>query len=233
MSQMNIWRGLEGEVRAAGNVRLFDQAKQRRAALANYATIADVAAAIAPRSGASPAERESLVRAIVAEHQSSPRSLWTSMLAIAFRPMIARFGKRLGGMSTEEAEQFVLVAFIETVSAFSPGGCAILSLYWATRRAIYRPLARERARAADEIVFDEEDFVPTSPSGEALIDMVRFARLVATTEPKKSETPGTYVARVTGTKNWERRSRLQRDLRYSRAGDLAELRERFLHSINV
>ena len=233
MSQMNIWRGLEGEVRAAGNVRLFDQAKVRRSALANYATKEDVLKAITPRSSISPSERESIVRAVVAEHQAEPRSLWTALLALGFRPMIERFSRRLGDMTPPEAEQTVLVAFVETVSTFAPGSCAILALYWATRRSIFRPLARSRRVAAEEIVFDEENFCPTFVSGEALMDMARFVRRVAATDPKKSENPSTYVARVARITKWEERVQLGRDLRFARCGDLAELRARFLHTMNA
>ncbi len=232
MSQMGIWRGLEGEVRAAGNVRLFDQAKVRRSALANYATKEDVLAAITPGSSASPSEREQIVRAIVAEQQSAPRGLWTALLALGFRPMILRLAKSLGDVFADDAEQTVVVAFVETVSCFSPGGCAIVSLYWATRRSIFRPLARERRRAADTVVFDEDDFCTTMSEPEALLDLARFVRLMAATPPKKSESTGTYVARVTGTRNYEKRALLRRALSYSRVGDLAELRERFLPSNN-
>ena len=56
---------------------------------------------------------------------------------------------------------------------------------------------------------------------------------MAATAPKKSETTGTYVARVTGTRNYEKRRHLDRALSYSRVGDLAELREHFLQSINA
>lgn len=233
MSQMNIWRGLEGEVRAAGNVRLFDEAKVRRSALANYATKEDVLAAITGKSGASPSEREQIVRALVTEQQTAPRALWTAMLALAFRPMILRFSKQLGGVVADEREQTALVAFVETVSLFAPGNCAILNLDWATRRSIFRPLARERRLAADTIVFDDEEFCPTSPSPEALLDMARLARLMAATAPKKSETTGTYVARVTGTRSYEKRASLRRSLSYSRVGDLAELREHFLRTMDA
>lgn len=226
MSQMNIWRGLEGEVRAAGNVRLFDQAKARRAALANYATADAALAAFSDKSGASGPEHEQIVRALVAEQQSAPRALWASMLALAFRPMILRCARMLRSMSPGDAEQLALVAFIETLSDFAPGGCAIVSLYWATHRRIFRPLARERRRVADEIVFDEEEFIPTSPSPEALLHMKRLAQTVVRIVPRRRETPGTYVARVQGIKNGERRA-----LPYARSGDLAELREGFLYSI--
>ncbi len=233
MSQIEIWHGLEREVRAAGNVCVFNQAKATSAALANYAAVENVMRALRGQTRTSMDERQLLIDAILRQQQAAPHALWTAMLALTFRPMLARLARKLTDVAPEEREQTALFAFIETLAKVTPGkGSTVFSLYWAVRRRVIRPLRRARLKAAQTIVFAEEKFCPTSPSMEVLIDEGRFARLMAASPPKPRETTGTYVARITGTRNYEKRERLRRALSYSRVGDLTDIREHFLKAMN-
>ena len=233
MSQMQIWHGLEREVRATGNVRAFEQAKATSAALANYTAIENVMAALRGAPRASIDERQLLIDAILRQHQAAPRALGTAMLGLAFRPMLTSLARKLRDVAWEERDQVALFAFLETLSEVTPGkGSTIFSLYWAVRRRIVRPLRRARLKAEQTFEFVDAEFCPTSPSMEALIDEARFARTMAAIPPKPRETTGTYVARITGTCTFEKRARLRRALTHSRVGNLADIREHFLKSMN-
>jgi hypothetical protein len=232
MSQIEIWHGLEREVRAAGNVCLFNQAKVTSAALANYATTENVMAALHGPTRASIDERQLLIEAILGQHQAVPRALWTAMLALTFRPMLSNIARKLSDVAHGDREPTAVFAFIETIAELTPGKGTIFRLYWATRRRVIRPLRRARLKAQRTIAFVEEDFCPTSQSMEALIDGARFARQVAAAEPREGESARAYVTRVGDINRLEDKWQIRAALRHKRTSDLISLREQLQHCVN-
>lgn len=96
----------------------FAEACQRRDDLGQYATTADVLRALSSERKDRYAERERLTRALLDEQRKHPSTLWSTMLIVAYYPMLSRLRFRLVSdrIGSDDLDQLVLMAFIRTIA---------------------------------------------------------------------------------------------------------------------
>jgi hypothetical protein len=164
-----IQKDLVTSPRAARTLR---DAKGRHTALSAHETVAMLVAALDLGSRLAPSEREALVDALVAEAQGARDSTWSSLLLVAFAPMLRRLRARLGRRGSEELDQSVLAAFLEAVRAIVPGAYTALALRWRTEKRVFGDIRKER-RAPEMLELDEEHHA------EDLFEVEALARATA------------------------------------------------------
>jgi hypothetical protein len=125
------------------------------AALAPYDTPGAMLGAMARGSAMTVTERDQVFAAIVSELQSSSHLFWQSLLMVACTPMLVRIRVSLRCPKSDELDQRVAIAFIETARALRHRGYVARNLRLLTRARIFADLSRER-RGADTLSFDEE-----------------------------------------------------------------------------
>jgi hypothetical protein len=156
---MDLRGMINGLVKEAGTyTTLFAQAKERRPALAPFATPGALAKAMQLGSKLSDEERIAVTIAVVAEQHRAPHPLWQALLVCAYEPMLRRLRGRTKGGDAEELEQQILIAFLEAVRALpvlrDPSKAAVY-LRTATERAVFRHVHERRSEVPTES-FDEE-----------------------------------------------------------------------------
>ena len=109
-------RSLLQEVRSKKGAALFDQARQCRPPLAAHNTIFSVFAVLGSTWEDYGSEKDSLVRALILEQQERPARLWSTILVVAFYPMIDRLSRVSTDLfSLAEREGIIITAFLTAV----------------------------------------------------------------------------------------------------------------------
>lgn len=158
---------LRDEILSEKHVSTFEEARTREPALAAHASILSVLAVMNDESERRYAEREALTRALVREQQERPGPFWSSVLLVAYAPMLLRLRGRIGGdaFARDDLDQMALEAFLEAVARFRlvdrPTRIAMY-LRQDTQRAVFRRLrveqqARTRLTVLEEAVEREAD----------------------------------------------------------------------------
>jgi hypothetical protein len=96
------------------NAALAD-ARTREEALAGFASISALLAALPVKEEQTPEEKHALTSAMLREHARGGSRLWSSLLVIAFEPMLVAQCGRAASLPSGEREQTVLAAFLEAV----------------------------------------------------------------------------------------------------------------------
>lgn len=111
-----MFERLRQETLAASGAR-FRDAAERRPALAEHGELGTVLAVLGDESESSYPAREALTAAMMAEHQETGDSLWSSALLLAYYPMLSRLRFRLVSSPAvrEELDQVVVTAFLSAV----------------------------------------------------------------------------------------------------------------------
>ncbi len=91
----------------------YREALPRLPALAPYPEVSALAATLAPGSKFDDESRAGIVLALVDEQARAPLPLWSSLLALAFTPMLLRLRSRLRRPKDTDLDQEVLLAFLE------------------------------------------------------------------------------------------------------------------------
>ena len=161
---------LRGEVRSARSSAIFRAAVERQPSFSAFEDVAALLAALADTRDSTYPERDALTRALLAEHASSKASLWSSILVIAYYPMLSRLRHRIIGdaISPDDLDQLVLIAFMTAVnelSACPPPDRTAMRLRQRTERQVFAAIRRERAE--QHLPLDLDDLVP-SPDAEQL-----------------------------------------------------------------
>jgi hypothetical protein len=101
---------------------VYETGRARSVALAPYAGVREVIAALRKDPPLRYAERGAIVQALVAEHGASGHELWTSVLILSFEPMLGRRRARLHARKDEDADldAIVLLSFLEAIKAYPP-----------------------------------------------------------------------------------------------------------------
>jgi hypothetical protein len=139
----------------------YAAARAHNPLFAAYPTPGALACALSPKTGdklTADRGRSALVSALVIEAQRSRHPLWTTLLAVAFAPMLRRIRRQTipcRGDTAEDVEQRVLAAFAEAVQRTSPAHPAT-GLRWATQRVAW---------AAGEAEVKEDTSESSAPSG--------------------------------------------------------------------
>lgn len=101
--------------------------------------------------------RSAVTAALIAEAQCRESSLWTTLLTLAYFPALLCLRGSLRAsarQSPDELNALVVECFLETVEQLplaTQGRLAVVNLTMGTRKAVWRRLAQESARAAREI----------------------------------------------------------------------------------
>ncbi|MEI7894425.1 MAG: hypothetical protein WCI05_15130 [Myxococcales bacterium] len=146
MGLVHIIRQVEKQARAHDSV--YDAAREANPGLAPYPTL-ELACHELGRSLKQPSEaRNAMILAFVAEQNRQPHALWQALLVRAFEPMLRRI--RAGLRGEEEADQRVLMAFLEVVNHLPPiHDFPKVSVYLrvATERTVFREVNEARREA--------------------------------------------------------------------------------------
>lgn len=121
MQLRQIKQALRDQVLAARFVPVFRLGQQRDPVLARYRSLFAVFAVLGDSSVHRWAEREALTRSLLREQQRAPGPFWSSVLALAYMPMLQNLRGRLCGdvFHRPDFDQLVLVSFFETVDQLS------------------------------------------------------------------------------------------------------------------
>jgi hypothetical protein len=227
MGQMEIWHGLEREVRAERSSVAFEQARGRHEALRGYP---DLRAAAAAAAGCRCEQRDRILVALVAEYRATRRSVWSAAAILAMGPLLLRLVRDLKNAPGErnDAKSIVLAAFLEAVNTVLPADRIALRLFSETRRRALRPVrasledfARRAARDVDAIAPHETLCV------EDGLDRAHFALRARSVAPEPGEKLAAYVERLMPSLSHDARCRRRELLSNQRTASLADMREAF------
>jgi len=154
-------------LRHASRGTTYKDAVGRHAPLAAFPKVDLLVEALDLRSSLSPEDRNAVVTALAIEAQRAPHPLWQSLLLVAFAPMLRRLRARLDKPRNEELDQRVLFAFLSALRAIVPGPFTPLALRWATEKAVFGAVRKQR-RAPKTIPFEEETCAPDLHEIEAV-----------------------------------------------------------------
>jgi len=152
----------------------LDAARVRRAELAPFPSPAAIALALDASSSLPAEERYALVAVLAEEHASDPTgpALWSSLLLVAFRPLLLRARTQLGRAEDPERDARVVTAFLDALARLDAdrvGLYAAAALQRATLKALVRGRAADRQAAADA-PFDEAVHTRCEPHALTLGD---------------------------------------------------------------
>jgi hypothetical protein len=178
MSLATLIRSIEVDLTRPNprSARALADARTRNAEIAAYATIADLQHALTSTSSLPIEARRALVTALVVEAQSGVSPLWSSILVVAFGPMLSGIRKKSGPRDDEDLDSAVLAAFLGAVRAVRAGPYTALSLRWVTEKEVV--LGRIAAgRLGPMAAFDEDVHSPVTlhdtDEGNALTEVLR------------------------------------------------------------
>jgi hypothetical protein len=187
---------------------VYATARPNHPALAPYATIADVLAALVDRSRLTADERDPILIAIVIEHQRTRHALWQSILLKAFAPMLLYLRKGQGRADDADLDQAVLLSFLEAARSIRTESHVARCLRIVTEAKVYEDSRKARRHEGGD-VFDDEVQYP-SPYGASTHTKVAASEVLAILEAEGGaelrdlmfstcaleETVADYVARV-------------------------------------
>ena len=153
----STFAALRRDVLSPKHARRFEEARTRHPALACYRSIVAVQEALEARDPSTYADREALVRALMAEQQASSgaqpdagsTSFWASVLLVACYPMLGNLRARIAGtdLPPNDLDQLVLATFLQVVSEFPLDrhrDRTFMRLRQQTRRQVFRHLTEHR-----------------------------------------------------------------------------------------
>jgi hypothetical protein len=133
----------------------FAETRARRPELAPFETLGDIRRALEPSSSLTVNARRALVTALVEESQKGVSVIWSSLLVLAFAPMMHRLRKHVGPRFDPDLDSEILVAFLSAVRTVRPGSYTSLALRWATEKEVLNARRAER-RLGTLAPFDED-----------------------------------------------------------------------------
>lgn len=174
---------------------VFERGRLAEAALMPHPDVVSVLATLAQDAEATYPVRDGLTRALLARHRHDKAQLWSSMLAVAYFPMLSRLRHRIVGdaVPRDELDQLVLTAFWSTLAELPVDGRGSdrlpMRLRQRTQRMVFRTLKKEREQqhssldddssAAHEQEFKAVQGVSRS-AGEDRIDLALLLEKAAT-----------------------------------------------------
>ncbi len=141
----------------------WQRTRARHAALAAIETTADLARRLADGGGADWTGRRATAQALLVAHQEEPSSLLSSVLVLAYWPLLSSLCGR--ARSSMDREQIALTSFVLALAECDPAR-GIDSLAWRTRRHFFRALRVEATPRFDEL-FEVED--PSASAEDAVV----------------------------------------------------------------
>jgi len=157
----------------------FTRGREAQAALAPHADVASVLAALADEREATYPARDELTRALLAMHRHDRAQLWSSMLAVAYFPMLSRLRRRIVGdaVPRDELDQLVLAAFWSTLAELPVHGRGSdrlpMRLRQRTQRAVFHTLRKEREHQHTSL--DDDSMAAREHEAKAVLPASRSA----------------------------------------------------------
>jgi hypothetical protein len=151
----------------------LDVARTRRPVLAPYPTVEAILDALDDERDATYPLRDAMAHALLREYAETERSLWSSILLVAFYPMLSRLRHRLFSdrIPRDELDQMVVMGFLaamKRVAAYGYSERVSLRLRQRTWRQVFTALRLEREQALcsaddEELAELEEESTETCP----------------------------------------------------------------------
>lgn len=155
--------GMSAGVDSSRNRRTLLEARQRNAGLACYGTVQDMLALFGDETRETTKQRDRLTRVLIAEHRLRKSSFWSTVLFIAYYPMLVslRFRLRSVPHTSDELDQLVMSTFLEVLESAPVDGVTRMSLH--LRRQTARELFRTiRWESVPEDSFGDFDRTPST-----------------------------------------------------------------------
>ncbi len=149
MTFKEMKRALVSELKSESNMNLFKKQKSRHGILADHETVMSILAILDDESPRRWKEKDDIVRAIIDEDQKRSHPFWSSLLIVAFYPMLSRLRGRIVGdaLSRDDLDQLVLSTFLEVIDAFplsEKPNRICMYLRQMTQRQVFRQLRQEQ-----------------------------------------------------------------------------------------
>jgi hypothetical protein len=149
MKLPSLRRRLEHDLERVPYIAVFRHAQERRAALAAYETANTVLAVLRDEAPHLFDEKERLIRALLTEHHASGHPLWTTVLLLAFYPMLCHLRARMysDAAAGDELDQLVVTVFLEILADYPierRRDRTFLHVRQRTHRQVFRRLRAER-----------------------------------------------------------------------------------------
>jgi hypothetical protein len=160
MGLRTIRRQMRATLLTSAHRDLFLQARTREPGLSDHLTLPAVVALLSDDKADTYPEREALLRALLREHQQHPAPLWSSLLVLAFMPMLLHLRGRLtsSAFTPEELDQLVFEIFLDEARLLPleryATRCAMY-LRQSSQRRLFREI-RQQQRSGEGVVPLEE-----------------------------------------------------------------------------
>lgn len=151
---------LRTEVCSPKNARAFERAREKHAALRQYANATALLAFFGDESPTRMPEKETIARVLLVEHQLGDSAFWSSLLTLMYLPMLIALERRIkpGTLASDEIEQLVVAKFMEAISSYRVhahvDAHTFVRIAQRTAKRVYRVLGAERLYAANELAYD-------------------------------------------------------------------------------
>jgi len=159
----------------------FQAARPGNPTLEKYPSIGAVLDAMGDESPDTYDRREALTRALVAEHQAGTGTLWSSILLVAYYPMLSRLRYTTYSdlVCRDDLDQLVLTSFVEVLGEFPLTELlnrTAMHLRQMTRRRVFKALRLTQKERSDLLELEElaEELGGLNPFAEARIGESRM-----------------------------------------------------------
>ena len=225
----------------------YGEARERHDALARHGTAAAVIAAL-DDDVESPAHKDALTRSLLAEYQRSGGKLWSSLLLVAFTPLMLRLRAHVKPpplVEHDEVDHAVVEAFLHAAAEVDPvrGSHVCLRLRRLTERHYYRFLKTERQQWKLRDLIEQGDLAPEPlPRPDDVVETLESGRAAARLAGElqragglqirliqdttlRHESLSTYLTRTYPHLGVEERKRLYQRLKRRRSRTLQRIRK--------
>jgi hypothetical protein len=178
---------LDRDVRSPLHRARFAEARSRHRVLARFADVDDVLAFMKLETAETYPERDALSRVAIDERLRGRHEFWSSLLAVAYYPMLSRLRFRIWGqpLPDEDLDQLVLMSFFAVVDGFKLERWTdrtAMRLRQHTSRAVFDEVIRvqKRRSAEPELRAEEPIDVEDYAALEVFDELERSSELDAT-----------------------------------------------------
>lgn len=160
---------LKKDLQTPRSRNVFDATKTDLPALANHHTPLSVLAVLGDESARRYPEKEALTRTLVAEYQGGRESLWSSLLLVAYYPVLWRLrsGIRSEAFCACDLDALVTEKFLEVVAEFPLSKIkdrTCMHLRQQTRRMVFRTVKEAEQEHRLIECMDDDDVLNMEPA---------------------------------------------------------------------
>jgi len=169
MTLRSLKQSLKTSLSNPNSQEAFDRVKLRQPTLAYHQTPLSVLAVLGDQSPRRYPEKEALTRILVAEYQANREPLWSSLLLVAYYPVLWRLrsGIRSDAFCTCDLDALITEKFLEVVSEFPLSKIKdriCMHLRQQTRRAVFQTIKEAEQEHWLIECMDVEDLLNLEPA---------------------------------------------------------------------